>query len=159
MKPISCKGFHTQQPHRVLPSFRNCRCTLSQWEEALSSFPLIKSLLLIVFIQQIFIIEHLQGHSAGKALEQRKTGEPCRSQQLLSQRIFSTSAQCYALSFERRLQHSSTKVQSHRFFNYNMINARKTCQVVRLCSTCQCKRHKGRGFDPWIDPLEQEVAT
>ena len=90
MKPIYCKGFHTQKPHRVLPNFRNYRYTLSQWGKALSSSPLIKSLLLIVFIQQIFIIEYLQGHSAGKALEQRRTGEPCRSQQLLSQRIFST---------------------------------------------------------------------
>lgn len=78
MKPISCKVSTPSSPTG------SCSLKLQVYIKSvgkgkqLSSFPLIKSLLLIVFIQQIFIIEHLQGHSAGKALEQRKTGEPCR---------------------------------------------------------------------------------
>ena len=52
-----------------------------------------------------------------------------------------------------RFQHSSMNVQSHRFFNYNMINARKSCQVERVRSTCQCRRRKRRGFDPWVGKI------
>ena len=40
-------------------------------------------------------------------------------------------------------------VQSHRFFNCNMISARENCQVARVCFTCKCRRCKRCGFDPW----------
>ena len=58
-----------------------------------------------------------------------------------------------ALSFERRFQHSSMNVQSHRFFNCNMISARENCQVARVCFTCKCRRWKRCGFDPWVGKI------